>query len=378
MSEILREEIELREAVEPFIEEAYDQHMTRGGRRIGGTAEDDLPVEHGTLYPLGFLNKAVGLDDDMGVTPDLVAAVRGSFDAHLAHYEEKGMKLLPVIRRAMHVNTATEENLPWYHGKILIATRFSQQFTNWLSRWTAEESSHAELLGHWGAQSGSLDTRAHRRTKVTQLMRGIHVPTDSWAQIVPFTDPQEGLTFDAHTNTGQLVDSIGRRALNAIAGQEDRHQRFFRFLHSAMVRAKPEYLLPIIARTWKGFDMPGKEGIEDYEGHALQLAVHGVFTFGMVRKQQREAAEDLGLLDIPVKTPEAQRAQEQIAQVIDMESRLNRILQKKIDNTQEKYVAEEKAAGRVPVILGKTVIFNKRAKSPDGTSGALEVFPEAV
>lgn len=373
MIEISSREKALREAAEPALAEAYNAHMTQGGGVIG----KDLPIETGTLYPLGLLNRVAGFDEDAGVTPELVTAVRDSFERHVAHYAMQGVDIKPVITEAMHINISTEKNLPWYHGRILEASTDSEAFLAWLSRWTSEEIFHAETYEHWGAQAGALDTHASRRTTVTQIMNGIHVPTNTWPEITAFTDPQEGLTYEAHQNTASLLDSIGRRMITPIGGQELRHQRFFRRVLRAMVEIDFEYVLPIIADTWLHFAMPGKEGIENYDQHARNLAVHGIFSLAMMRQQQAQSANALGLLTQTPKTEAAQKAQHRIAQVIDINSRLNRMMYSKsgVEKATDDYIAQEKAQGRVPVILGRTVVFERTEGKGESN---LVVYPNAA
>ncbi len=370
MPELPAREQSLRAAVEPAIAEAYEVHMSKDGQKIG----EELPVETGTLYPLGILNRLAGLDEDAGVTPELVQAERESYQQHIAKYRDLGIDLAPVVGLGLHVGKATEDNISWYHARILQAVDgTSEAFNLWLPRWTAEESFHSDLIDNWGNHSGAIDPRLSWHAKVKQIMTGMHVPTDTLAGIVAFTDPQEGLTFDHHYNTGQMVDYFGRRALTVLGGQERRHQRFFRAVFKAAVEADPDYVLPITAKTWRTFAMPGKEGIDNYEENARMLAVHGIFTLAMIRKQQRASAEAVGLLEAEVTTDEAKKAQEDIVQILDMDSKLNRGLHRisRVEKATDEYIARERSAGRIPVILGRTVLFNTEAKE-------LEVKSEAA
>lgn len=369
--EVPDRELDLRRQLEPVIAGSYERHMTRG-EKVVGDEENGLPIEYGVLDPLTILNRAVGLDMEDGLTPELVLRVRTSADTHYDKLREKGVDLRPVVHLGAYIVFATEVNLPWYHGDQLPQALPSPAYRQTLGRWTAEEAPHAPLTEYVASMGGIMDQKARLRVQTKQLMTGMHVEADSYAGIFPYTDPQEGSTNDTQQNLGFLMDEVGRDSMSRIGGQEIRHQRLFRRIVQGIVKIDPEYTLPIIARQWSKFDMPGKEGIEHFTSHATMLAVHGIFTRQMIRDHMRASAEDSGMLKTGiVSTPEAIEAQKTIQQLIDGETRLDELANRKIARATEQYIADCRSKGIVPVILGQTVVFNTETKE-------LDVFPEAA
>src|SRR5690606_31815584 len=109
---------------------------------------------------------------------------------------------------------------------------------------------------------------------------------------------------------------------------------------------------PIEADTHKRFAMPGEQGIPGYGEMALRIAVHGLFTVEGVLARQKDRVEKLGLLALQPTSDAAKKAQDMIAKTVDPESRINRFKLSKVEAARAAYIEQERAAGRIPVILG--------------------------
>lgn len=369
---LINPEIErvLLDQLGPAISDSYETHMTSGPRNSVGDSAEDLTK--GTLAPLGLLYEAANLPYQNRITPELVEHVRTSHLEHIKKFIEQGVDLAPAIHLSGLMNLGTEENLVWYHGEQFAQFKNSKPYVTMLSRWTAEEADHGPAIQLYGDMSGSISPDNAHAIKVNQIMSGISVPIDSIVSTNAYTDPQEGDTVDAHNNLAAISDPIGAAVMRKLAGHEARHMRMFRRIGEDMYKLDQElvdYALPIEAAAHKRFMMPGEKGIPHYLDMALKIAVHGLFTLEGALRRQSDRVDKLGLLSIDAKTDEAKKAQDIIRKALDPESRVNKLRQRKVESAREEYNATEKAIGRIPVILGQTVLLEK---------GQLQVIPNAA
>lgn len=364
-------EHQLMSALEPNVAAAYEAHMTTGARKQRG--DDPVQDTVGTIDPLQEVYRSVGLEPQHIITPELVDAVGTSHREHINKFLEQGVDLREPIRRAGQMNLGTENNLVWYHGKQYSHFKDQPEFTRMLSRWTAEEADHGPLIELWGMLSGAISPAEAHQIKVALMMGGISVYTDSFAALNAFTDPQEFDTGDAHTNYGKILDAPGRVCMNKIGGHEFRHGRLFAELGKAMYSLDQkfiDYALSIEVETHRRFGMPTEGSYPNFGDEAMMIAVYGLFTTEGVVARQRERVERLGLLDIEVTTEEAKKAQAKLADIIDIDSKLNSIRVRAVEKATNEYIKAEKAAGRVPAILGRTLIYK--------SGGELVVHPDAA
>ncbi len=355
----------------PAVERAYQEHMTTGPRKLrNGVAELDLTA--GTLDPLEEIYKAAKLEPQEIITTELVETVHESFDNHIDKFLDQGVDLRPAIRLAGQMNLGTENNLVWYHATQYEKYKNHPELVALLSRWTAEEADHGPTIELWGELSGSISPKEAHAIKMMLIMGGIGVATESFPAINAFTEPQEYDTGDAHRDLGLILDPIGRRTMNRIAGQEVRHGNMFGDIGDeiySLDQETIEYALIIEAEVHRRFGMPAEKSYPNFIGDATRIAVHGLFTTEGVLQRQRERIDRLGLLNKIVTTEAAEKAQKKIAEVTDPKSRINSMRIRTVEQETEKYIIEEKAKGRVPVILGRTVIFEQ---------GELKIIPEAA
>lgn len=360
--------------LEPVVENVYDRHMTTGPRR-GQIAGEEPQV--GTFSPLKELYKASGLPVEETLTPELVESVQSSFSPHAQQLELQGLDFVVPLSKALHMNLGTEDNITWYHTSMYPVLKQSPAFDALLRRWTLEETGHGPLIEYWMMMAGVGKESIANIVKAHQITGGIGVDTRSFVTINAYTDPQEADTVDAHRNVSLVADPVGKAVMNLLVGHEARHNRAFRAIGEALYQLDQEiidYALPLEFTSQRDFAMPAEESYPDFHAIAKMLAVHGFFPLESVVERQKERIDALGLLDLHVTTEEAKLAQEGLAEVIDINSRKNKFLLKKIEKQKEQYIAEQKAKGNIPFILGTTVTVEK----DDSNKHVVVVHPEAA
>lgn len=368
----LEMESRILDAVSPAIDQAYEEHMTSGVRR---NLDDSEQVVIGTLDPLKEIYIASGLEEQEIITPELVEFVHGSYQNHVEELESQGLDIRPVVESAGLMIAGTEDNIDWYHAVQYARFRTSDAYMRMLSRWTAEEATHGPLVRLWSYLSGAISSAKAHENSTHQIMGGINVNVESVVSTNAFTDPQEADTVDAHKLLGSICDSVGRKSFNKLAGQEVRHNNMFRKIGNAIYEFADsdqdvmDYVLPIETSTHAHFSMPGEKSYPEFTGEAIKIAVNGLFTLQGVIKRQAERVQSLGLLSKTVRAETAKKAQAKLAQLIDPDSRINRIKQNIVDKATEEYISSEKIQGRVPFILGRTVVIE---------GGSVTVTPNAV
>ncbi len=368
-------EARLMHDLEPIAVDSYETHMTTGPRKIREYSQaegENISSIAGTLDPLEEVYRAAGIEPQDRITQDLVGAVHDSFESHISSLEKQGLDARTPIRIGGRMTLGTENGLVWFHSDQQEFYKDYPVYAEGLARWTAEEADHGPLIELYGSLSGAISPKEAHAVKVAINMGGIKVNTNSIVAIDAFTDPQEGDTVDAHSDLGSTTDLIGRRIMNKIAGHEDRHRKWFRQNGKGIYSLGQEcvdYALPIEAETHRTFAMPAEGSYPDFVDDAIQIAVYGLFTTSGVLARQKERVEDLGLLDLKVTTEAAKKAQAKIAKSIDPESRINKLVLRKVEQATERYIESEKSQGRVPFILGRTVVVSGKE---------LKVIPEAA
>lgn len=368
----LNPELEARIAHElvPVAEAAFDKHMiTRPGARLLEFPDNTV----GVLDPVEVLYTAADLLHEDRITPELVDKVRTSYVTHIGWFGERGVDAEPVLKRAGLMNRGTEDGIIHYHGEQRrLYAPFPDVYSEGLFRWSSEEFPHGQTIGYWGDISGGIPSRQSHINRTDLNVNGIDVDTESLVAVNAFTDPQEFDTFDAHDALAMVSDPIGQKVHKKVGGQELRHGRWFRAIGEGLYQLDPEmidYIITVEASVQRYFGMPAEKSYPNFLDEALMLAATGLFTVEGVAKRQRERVEALGILNVTPKSDKAKKAQALIARLNDSEGAAIRKKKKIISEIQDKYIKDEQSAGRVPFILGRTVLV-------DGKN--IEVIPEAA
>lgn len=321
----------LFEAIKPDFEAAYDDHHTKVQRE--GIA----------LNPY----EMVPLDDYEGI--------RAEYEQHLQRWAERGIDLRPVIEAVLIVDTATEDNLPWYTAQI---SDGFPEWQDWNGRWTAEERSHGEIMQRDMEARGFDMDGQWQHTREQNLRSGIHVKIASPADGVSYVAVQELLTRDAHMRSARLMDDAGRHNLLQIGADEGRHYQFYRRMLSGMATHFPDYTLAAFRRQHEAsaFAMPGQKGIPGFARMAKLIGASGVFDAETVIAAQARTIKEAGLLDAEPRTNEGKLDQEWAAETTDESSEQWQKRRRAMEILRTRQMRQADEAGELrPFILGETV-----------------------
>jgi acyl-[acyl-carrier-protein] desaturase len=163
----------------------------------------------------------------------------------------------------------TEEALPNYAVSLNhIAGDWTgtseRPWARWLRGWTAEENRHGDLLNAYLRLTGRVDMRTVEVTVQHLIARGFNprAHPDPYAGLV-YTAFQERATAISHANVGRQAAREGDTALASIckriAGDESRHEAFYKEVMGRVVREDPAAaVLSMRALLGAGIAMPGR------------------------------------------------------------------------------------------------------------------------
>ena len=191
-------------------------------------------------------------------------------------------QLLPdAARVGLVLNLLTEEGLPSYHRLLSEAFGHDSAWVEWRNQWTAEEDRHGNILRDY-----MRDCRVVNMKQVEELQ--FKFLCDGWApewagsayDTIAYTSFQERATQYSHRNLGKLVRDVApslTKVLACIAGDENRHYRFYCGLLKKLVQVDLKGALESMVRVLKSFKMPGHDipGFTD-----MALVEHSVDVFG--------------------------------------------------------------------------------------------------
>lgn len=327
----------LFEEIQPDIDAAYDHHIQTNPRK------DRLTIDPYAAVPL-----------------ENYSALREEHEAHVQLWADQGVDVLSVIRAYELVNTATEDNLPYYTAQIIAGF---ESWRLWNYRWTAEEGSHGETMIRGMDARGYIDlSQEWQPLREKNKAAGMHVEIETPADGVSYVAVQELLTKMAHFSSGNIMDKSARKNIRAIAGDEGRHYQFYLKALKAMALRHPDYVLGAMRRQHEGdaFDMPGKDGIEHYGAMSKTIAAAGLFDAITILRAQKQTIEEAALLTMQPQTDQGKADQEWAATVANESSDVWVRKQKLMQITRER--AAKRAADQSdelrPFILGATVELN--------------------
>ncbi len=326
---ITREDI-FRE-IEPQIGEAYDRHIT-------AVARDTISLDPYSLVPIQDYEQ-----------------IRVGFNEHVNEWATNGIDILPLVKSALLVDAATEENLPWYTALL---TGGFESWVDWNARWTAEEKSHGEIMVRDIEARGIMDmTTEWLRARELNMVKGIHpeipTPQDGIAYVVT----QELLTRAAHFGLARLMDSAGRKSLRAVGADEGRHYQFYVSAAHALAIAFPDLALMAMRRQHEGdnFGMPGQKGIPAYEALAKIIALGGMFDAITVLEAQKKTIDEAGLLQAVPVSDEGKQALDWAYGISERTDPTWERKTKLMSKIRERATKSIDPNGLKPVILGTTV-----------------------
>ncbi len=186
------------------------------------------------------------------------------------------------VRSAIYVNLLTEDNLPYYTNTLLSHSRAGHPLLDWNHQWTMEENRHAMVMRDWVHISRCIDPVLLEEGRRVQMKTGEVPRPETLADLITYVAFQERATQVAHRNTATKLpkdDTMGRRILGLIAGDETKHYLFYRDLAKAAFAIDPSAMMIAATKQAVNFAMPGT-GIPSFTRHAVRIAREGIYGLG--------------------------------------------------------------------------------------------------
>jgi acyl-[acyl-carrier-protein] desaturase len=197
-------------------------------------------------------------------------------------WSEEDYPLSAGVRSAIYVNLLTEDNLPYYTSMLLQRAPDGHPLVQWSHQWTMEEDRHAMTMRDWVHVSRCIDPALLEEGRRVQMTLGRVPEPPSIAELIVYVALQERATQVAHRNTSARLskeDTMGRRVLGLIAGDETKHYMFYRDLVASAYLIDPSRMMRATATVVAEFAMPGT-GIPRFSRHAAAIAKEGIYGLG--------------------------------------------------------------------------------------------------
>lgn len=241
-------------------------------------------------------------------------------------------KLTEVARSALFVNVLTEDNLPYYFRDIERMFGRDGAWGEWVRRWTAEEGRHGQVIHDYLAVTRAIDPVDLERSRMAQVQQGQVPEPPNALEGMAYVAIQELATRISHFNTGKhLSDPAGKAIMRRVAFDENLHFLFYRDALSAALEIDPSGAVIAIKKQVVNFAMPGV-GIANFEEHARVIANAGIYDLAVHHEQILKPVliRDLGLLEVPNLSGEAEKAREELAKYITRVERIGaRIIERR-------------------------------------------------
>ncbi len=343
---------ELVREIEPQLECAYQEHMDSIG--------DKRPIS-----PIATLARAADTEPD---PIEYGEVLRDKHEGHVtAIAEELGVDLRPVLASTFFVNLLTEDNLPHYTSRIHSKVFASPALMTFTNEWTAEEDTHGRLMLDYALFAGIIGTHDARLIevadyeagRVSQLRAGTEINPASLQDAFAYLPLQELLTKDAHNASRWLMGQAGAIVMNPIIGDEQNHYEFYRKAFEAALEADPDGSLVSMANLYKlrgngHFEMPGRQGIPNFENHAAVIGLSGIFDLETIARAKQTIVKKTGVETVQPTTDEGKQAQAKILALTSAEAVAEQA------ETMESFRDSKPTTldnGLLPFVLGKTVDF---------------------
>ncbi len=329
--------------IEPSITAAHERHIES--------------LRTTPIHPVQKLASLAGTDDDpLAYGPVL----RDAYNERLNQLEEQGIDARGLVAAAFLVNLLTEDNLPHYSIENYRAAEGSAPLTNWLYQWITEEDAHGTMMRDYGLLTGMIGKDIphdqYYRGRVSQLQNGLDVSINSPGQGFTYLSLQEKVTGIAHKRTGLVLDTLGRRMLQSVSGDEERHYRFYSAQVQALLEVDPDQTVVAIHDQLNNFAMPGARGIPEFGALAKTIAVSGIYDQTIETDTKADLLKQWKIDERTFKADAAKEAQTKLIEEYGPDSpvRIKRTAQ--MERVRDAIVKRHEREGTVrPLIIGHTV-----------------------
>ena len=234
---------------------------------------------------------------------------------------------------ALYVHGLTEDNLAHYTATLKRLFGREGAWGEWNNRWTWEESIHGRAIERYMDHLNIYDSTWLEQARKAQLTSGNVPEPSTLTEISIYASVQEELTRLAHSRLGQRLNGVGKSLFGLIAGDENRHHKFYVTVSSAIREQFPDDFTNAFYNIIKRFDMPGL-GIPGYKEHAEEIEKAGIFTSQDVARTIGKIATqswDLEILGDDVESDDNKRIVEKIHRRLEVYKRISSMA---IDNTE--------------------------------------------
>ena len=337
---------EIISALEPTIGDEVEFYVHQMERRGLGT----LALNYADLTPLSSFEQ-MG-DDYQGIVDK---------------WAEQGIDITPLVYSLLYTNGLTEENLPRYSEQLHygFAHFRSEPLDYWRGLWNGSEQQHGPTITRVVEATGAVDLAGEYIPAMTgNMIKGIHpnigTPQDGFAYLTP----QELATRIAHQFTEQILSGQAAMAIGEVRQDEALHYMFYRKMLAKSAEMFPDETLMAIQRQFLGFDMPGRDGIKDFNKHSMYIAAAGAFDNEKTLKMFHDILKAVKLTDLTPKTDEGKAAQESLMVFTDLSSEPHQQAKAEDQKIRER-LASRKAwqpkSGLNNFVLGATVEYDDDA-----------------
>ncbi len=200
-------------------------------------------------------------------------------------WEESQATISRPVRTALILNLLTEDNLPYYHARIVGTFPENSAMSEWSRLWTAEEGQHAIAIRSFLLASRNCNPQLLEEDRLATVTRGWRIAFTDPIDIFNYTSAQELATRVSHRNAGvQAEDPIAYEIMNRIAIDENHHFMFYRVATAAMLRENPSPVLKSMLKVLTNFAMPGTE-IPNFRKRAVEIAKSGIYNLRVHAEQ---------------------------------------------------------------------------------------------
>jgi acyl-[acyl-carrier-protein] desaturase len=301
--------MELMRELEPTVESNLNRHLS--------VAQEWMPHEY---VPWRLGRDFVG-DEGVAWTPDQSSLSR-------------------VAQISFEVNLLTEDNLPSYHHEIATAFGRDGAWGTWVHRWTAEEGRHACCIRDYLLVTRAVDPVTLERDRMATMEVGYSSQGKNLLEVLAYVSFQELATRIAHRNTGRVAgDPVADKLMARISADENLHMVFYRDLVRAAMEVDPDQTVVAVAAEVLGFQMPGT-GIPNFARKSVQIAKAGIYNLRIHRDDViSPVLRHWKVLDMTFTTPEAQKAQAEIATHLDQLETYAQQYEERIEANRERVEA---------------------------------------
>lgn len=310
------------EAVNEALGKHYFGEAERGAD-IAAMSDDEfkelrLTGDVQPINPVDVLAREMNVDPETVTSPQINEFLRDAWQTLLQDYRRNGIDALPTIQAATNIISHTEAYITGYSRDIGIQAarvlavdpRFTGPMRWHAKTWVVDEDIHDRAATLQNQATGMLPPRAFYDEHRVHMIKGVHVTTDDPIQTTAFVTTQEGVTVPSYTGQGVLLGPVLGLLPEKIRTNEAEHFSFYRRVIRRLLDHFPDETIVAIHDANHNFQMPGKEGIPNYEVKSLAAATAGVLDPGIVIGVQRRIFKQLKIAERTFTSDEAKQAQE--------------------------------------------------------------------